>query len=121
MAVETLSEGKGGALAPNGNKPPNTRRLASASHLPKTAEGRTLLSDVARVIPRSLIESPDALAYSPKRGIDKRRRPRAFHKSVQLTRNAAFASEPNRNQRGKEACGLDWEAAGGHQGTPVTN
>ncbi|TWB87046.1 DNA primase catalytic core [Synechococcus sp. Ace-Pa] len=67
-AVELLSEGKVGALAANGNKAANTRRLTSP--IAQTAEGRTLLSDVAKYYHERLKESPDALAYLAKRGID---------------------------------------------------
>lgn len=67
-AVELLSEGKVGALAAKGTKANHARRLESP--IAPTAEGRQLLADVANYYHDRLKESPDALAYLAKRGID---------------------------------------------------
>ncbi|TWU62310.1 DNA primase [Crateriforma conspicua] len=67
-AVELLKERQVGAMAAGGTKAATTRRLASP--ITPTAEGRTLLWDVAKYYHERLAESPDALAYLAKRGID---------------------------------------------------
>lgn len=67
-AVELLKEKQVGAMAAGGTMAATTRRLASP--IAPTAEGRTLLWDVAKYYHERLKESPDALDYLRKRGID---------------------------------------------------
>lgn len=67
-AYELLKAGKVGAMAAGGTKAANTRRLESP--IADDAEGRVLLADVAGYYHERLKESPDALAYLSKRGID---------------------------------------------------
>ncbi|QDT07438.1 DNA primase [Rubripirellula lacrimiformis] len=67
-AVELLDEGKVGAMAAQGTKAANTRRLSSP--IAQTAEGAALLADVAAYYHERLKESPDALDYLRKRCIE---------------------------------------------------